>query len=247
MNYRAEQLIESYFANALSEAESQELKTLLASDQEAAAEFAWQQSLARQVSKLSLSKSIQNDTLRQAAKPPFRRVNMWRTLLVAAAALALVVVAYLFIPGSGNSEALVAASFEHFPNKMKFKNLGASEETVPPDVLEAFAEYDKKNYTAAAAKLTTIANANPTRIDFRFYQGVAQIGAHQYREAIAALTAVADDASSTYSTASRYYLGVAYAHEKDIPQAKKYLEAYMAAADGVTFRDQAGKLLKALK
>lgn len=46
MNTRAEQLIESYFANALQEPDVRELRQLLANDPEAAAEFQWQQRLA---------------------------------------------------------------------------------------------------------------------------------------------------------------------------------------------------------
>ncbi len=189
MNDRTEQLIELYFANALSEAERLELKTLLNADPTAAAEFAWQQQLARQVTKLPLSKSIQNEAWREAAKPPFRQASMIRTVLAAAAAIALLVVAYLYIPSlSGDAaEGLVAESFEHFPNKMKFKNLGAVEENVSPEVLEAFAAYDLKKYDLAATKLTAVVNANPDRLDYRFYLGVASVGAKKYPASIDAL------------------------------------------------------------
>lgn len=248
MENRTEYLIESYFANNLSEAERAELKSLLAADATAAAEFAWQQRLALQFNKRSLSKGIQNDTWREAAKPPFRRVTMGRTLMAAAAAIGLLAVAYFFLPNllGGNSEIPVAASFEHFPNKMKFRNLGETTDIISPDVLEAFAEYDKKNYTVAAAKLTQVVNTNPTRSDYRFYLGVAFAGAEKYPETINTMLSVAQDSSSTYSTSARYYLGVAYAGIKDVPQAKKYLQEYIDAQDGVTFRDKAKKLLRRL-
>ena len=249
MDYRTEQLIESYFANTISEAERLELKTTLAADATAAAEFAWQQQLAQKVSKRSLAKGIQNETWREATKPPFRQVTMWRTTLAAAAAIALLLAAYLFIPGlkGGNSETLTAESFEHFPNKMKFKNLGGTEEVVSPDVLEAFAAYDQKNYALAATKLTAVVDANPTRTDYRFYLGVAFIGAKKYPETINALIPVAQDSNSSYSTSAHYYLGVAYAGIKDVPQAQKYLQAYIDAKDGITYHKQAKKLLHGLK
>jgi tetratricopeptide (TPR) repeat protein len=249
MNDRTEQLIELYFANALSEAERLELKTLLSADPTAAAEFAWQQQLAQQVTKLPLSKSIQNEAWREAAKPPFRQASMIRTVLAAAAAIALLVVAYLYIPSlSGDAaEGLVAESFEHFPNKMKFKNLGAVEENVSPEVLEAFAAYDLKKYDLAATKLTAVVKANPDRLDYRYYLGVASVGAKKYQPAIDVLLAVAQDTSSAYNTPACYFLGLAYAGVKDVPLAKKYLQACIAAEDGVPYREQAEKLLEGLK
>lgn len=249
MNYRTEQLIESYFAATITEAESKELKAALDSDPEAAAEFAWQQKLARKVSKLSLSKSIQNEQWREAAKSPFRQVKMLRTALAAAAAIVLLIVAYYVIqPGSSpvTTQELVAQSIEHFPNKMKFKNLGGDMETVSPDVLDAFAAYDNKDYIAAAKEMTTVVNANATRMDYRFYLGMAFIGSKKYAETINALTMVAKDTSS-YSTPARYFLGVAYAGINDVKQAKKYLNEYIAAEDGVQYRKQANRLLERLK
>jgi tetratricopeptide (TPR) repeat protein len=248
MNYSTEQLIESYFAGTLSEAERLQLKQVLADDPKAADEFAWQQQLAQQVSKLSLSKSIQNETWREAAKPPFRKVNMWRTFMAAAAAIALLAVAYFFIPGLGGakSETIVSDYFEHFPNKMKFKNLGGSEEVISPDILDAFAAYDSKDYVKAAQKMTAVVNANPTRPEFRFYLGVTFVGAQKYADAINVLTPVAMDATSPYRSPARYYLGVAYAGIKDVAQAKKYLQEYIDDEDGVTYRSKAKKLRRNL-
>jgi thioredoxin-like negative regulator of GroEL len=248
MNNRTEQLIESYFANELDETERLELQSLLAADPEAAAEFALQQSLARQASKRSLAPGIQNETWRQASKPPFRKVNMARYIMAAAATLALLISAYFILPmfNAEKSDAVVAESFEHFPNKMKFKNLGGSEELVSPDILAAFAAYDQKNYPDAATQFIAVVAANPTRTDFRFYMGVAFIGANKYHEAINTLLLIAQDANSTYSTPAKYYLGVAYASIKDVPQAKQYLQAYIDAEDGVTFRKQAKRLLRSL-
>lgn len=249
MKYRTEELIELYFAGALTEADQQELKTLLATDPKAAAEFAWQQGLAQQVSKLSLSKGIKNDQWREATKPPFRHLKMSRNFLAAAAAIAILVVAYFFIPepSIGNTQELLAQSIEHFPNKMKFKNLGEGAETVSPDVLDAFAEYDQKNYLNASQKLIAVVNANPTRMDYRFYLGMSFLGYKQYAASINALTMVAQDKTSAYATPANYFLGVSYAGINDVAQAKKYLQAYIDATDGVTYRSQAKRLLQSLK
>ncbi len=249
MNHRTEQLIESYFANMLTDVEQGELKAILAEDTKAAAEFAWQQGLAQQVSKLSLAKGIKNEPWRDAAKPPFRTVSMYTKAFAAAAAIAVLIVAYIFIPGTNaeSSQEILAQSIEHFPNKMKFKNLGEGAEGVSPDVLEAFAAYDQKNYGEASQKLTEVVNANPTRMDFRFYLGMSFLGQKKYAETINALMAVASDKSSVYSTPARYFLGVAYTGVNDVKQAKRYLQEYIDAEDGVTYKKQAERLLKTLK
>jgi tetratricopeptide (TPR) repeat protein len=240
-------LIESYFAGTLTEAERSELKTLLANDAEAAAEFAWQQRLAGQVSQLSLSKSIQNDTNREATKPPFRSFIMNRTVWAAAAAVSLLAIAYYFLPSlmPVDKTAVMAESFEHFPNKMRFKNLGG-EETASPDVLAAFAAYDQKNYNAAVPLLTEIVNANPTRMDYRFYLGVAELGRKRYAESINAFYPVAKDTNSAYSAPAHYFLGIGYANINDVKQAREHLQAYLDSEHGVTYRDKAKKLLRAI-
>lgn len=249
MNHRTEQLIESYFANMLTDVEREELKSTLAADPAAAAEFAWQQSLARQISKRSLTQGIKNDQWREAAKPPFRNISMYKKVLAAAAAIALLIVAYVFIPDpdAGSTQELLAQSIEHFPNKMKFKNLGEGAETVSPDVLDAFAAYDQKDYLKASQKLTDVVNANTARMDYRFYLGMSFLGQKKYAETINALLAVAQDKSSAYSTPSLYFLGLAYAGINDVEQAQKHLQAYIDAADGVTYKKQAIRLLKRLK
>jgi len=249
MNHRTEQLIESYFANALTAVEQVELKAILAENPKAAAEFAWQQGLAQQVSKLSLAKGIKNEHWRDAAKPPFRTVSMYKKALAAAAAIALLIVAYVFIPDpdAGSPQEILAQSIEHFPNKMKFKNLGEGAETVSPDVLDAFAEYDQKNYLKASQKLTDVVNANPTRMDYRFYLGMSFLGQKKYADTINMLMAVAQDKTSAYSTPARYFLGVCYAGINDVAQARKYLQEYIDADDGVTYKKQAMRLLKSFK
>lgn len=249
MEDRTEHLIESYFAGSLDKAESQELKAILASNPKAAEEFEWQKRLALQVSKLSLSKSIQNDQWREAVKPPTRKVSMWPYAFSAAAVITLLFAAYYFMPNlvGSSTEQLVAESFEHFPNKMRFKNLGGSEASATPELLEAFAEYDKKNYEMASIKLSAVVAADPGRLDYRFYLGVAQSGTKKYPESIHNLLAVADDTGSIYSTSAHYYLGVAFAAINDLPQAQKHLQLYIDAADGVTYRKQAIRLLKALE
>ncbi len=249
MDHRTEQLIESYFANTLTDVEQQELKAILANDSKVAAEFAWQQNLAQQVSKRSLAKGIKNEQWREAAKPPFRNISMYKKFLAVAAAVALLVVAYIFIPdpNASSPQELLAQSIEHFPNKMKFKNLGESAETVSPDVLEAFAAYDQKNYLKASQKLTEVVNANTTRMDYRFYLGMSFLGQKKYAETINALSAVAQDQTSAYRTPALYFLGLAYMGINDVKQAQQNLQSYIDAPDGVTYKKQAIRLLKRLK
>jgi hypothetical protein len=100
MNTRTEQLIESWFANSLSEAEGTELRQLLAKDPTAAAEFAWQQSLAGAVRTGGLG----NDSLNIKLSELERRFRFRRVILqvaaVAAAFTTLIVAIWLINPFS---------------------------------------------------------------------------------------------------------------------------------------------------
>lgn len=257
MGHQTELLIESYFAGTLSEAEKQELKTLLASDPEAAESFAFQQKLADQARKgrkLSVAESIQNKDWQEAARPPFRTIKTNRFLWAAAAAVALLLLANILMPsaisnlaGTNKPRDLVAESFEHFPNKMKFKSLGENPETVSPDVIEAFGLYDQKKYREASWKLADVCALNPTRLDYRFYLGVCFMAEHNYSQAINMLLTVAKDSNSSYATPAKYYTGVAYAGIKDTARAKSWLQQYIDAPDGVEFKDKAEELLNSLK
>ncbi len=249
MDHRTEQLIESFFANTLSDGEQGELKAILAADPKAAAEFAWQQNLAQQAPKRSLANGIKNEQWRDAAKPPFRTISLYKKILAVAAAVAFLVVVYTIIPdpGAGSAQDMAVQSFEHFPNKMKFKNLGEGAELVSPDVLDAFAAYDQKNYVKASQKLTEVVNANTTRMDYRFYLGLSFLGQNKYAESINALSAVAQDKTSAYNTPAHYFLGLAYMGINDVKQAQQHLQTYIDAPDGVTYKKQAMRLLKRLK
>ena len=250
MNTRTEQLIELFYANDISETETLELRSVLANDPAAKAEFKWQQQLAGKVSQLSLSGSIQNAGWKEATKPPFRKVTMWPKMMAAAAAIALLVVAWvLFSPEK--MESVVAGNYVHYPNKMPFRSLGGAVESgdqVPRDVLDAFELYDAADQPGAAARaLANIAAAYPDRMDYRFYQGVALIGDGQYGAAVLALRPVADS-DDAYKTPALYYLGLAYAGSGDKAQARTALNAYLGSTDEVlTYREQAEKVLKAVE
>jgi tetratricopeptide (TPR) repeat protein len=249
MDTRTEQLIELFFANDLSETETQELRSLLANNPAAAAEFSWQQSLAGRVSRLSLAGSIQNEQWKQASRPPFRQVTMWKKMLAAAAAIAVLVTAWILLSPE-KMESVVAGNYVHYPNKMPFRSLGGpgdSSGQVPQAVLDAFRLYDNADRPADAARaLAEIAAAYPDRLDYRFYQGVALIADGRYPEAAGALRPVADS-DDVYHTPALYYLGLAYAGSNNKEQARAALQAYLNTTDEVlTYREQAENVLNAL-
>jgi tetratricopeptide (TPR) repeat protein len=254
MEDRTERLFESYFANELSAEQAQELRDILAKDPEAEAEFAWQQRIASHTKSLSLAGSIENHAWREATKPPFRTVSIWRQAMAAAAAIAVLVVAYTIIKDAGTKaptqQELIAANFRYYPNKLPFKSLGGggdSSSQVPQSVIAAFQIYDDSTqYHAAAQALAKIVSENPDKIEYRFYQGVALLGDQQYLAAATALQPVADTVG-TYQVPALYYLGLAHLGAGDQGQAKKYLQAYRDSEEGITFRKQTQNLLNALK
>jgi|GEM_PF-3072297 len=96
MNTRTEQLIEAWFANTLSENEASELRQLLATDPEVAAEFAWQQSLARAVRTGKLGNDSIHNRLNEVERRFRFRQLTFRILAIAAAVSMLVVAIWFF-------------------------------------------------------------------------------------------------------------------------------------------------------
>jgi len=248
MENRAEYLLESYFANALSAAEATELKALASANPSVAAELAFQKRVSASVQSHSLAAGIQNPAWRAAAQKPASaaiKVSMLpRYAYAAAAAFALLVVAYLFImPPS--LQSIVADNAKEYPNKMKFKSLGAESLTVPENVISAFGLYDNQNYSEAAKALQPIVATNADRIDYRFYWGVSLVKSKQYAAAVAALMPVVQSQDEK-KIPGYYYLGLACAGSGDKDGARQNLQAYLDSPEGITFRKQAKAVLEAL-
>lgn len=249
MENRAEHLLESYFANALTPAEATELKSMAASDPSVAAELAFQKRVAHTLQSGSLSDGIQNSEWRAAAQKPFPGGAIKTTLFpryfyALAAALTLLIAAYLFM-APPRLQTVVAKNTVEYPNKMKFKSLGEEAQTVPKEVIQAFSFYDKHQYQEAATALQSIVAANSDRMDYRFYWGVALVNSKQYSAAVDALNPVVESQDER-KVPALYYLGLACAGNGNKACARQNLQAYIDAPDGVTFRKQAQAVLAAL-
>ena len=131
MENNAEHLLEKYFANALSPAESTALQQLLASDPALQQEFDWQKNLGRALQSTSLHEGLQNADLSAAAEPPkpaIRRNIFLLGLAAAASVVALVAAVWFFSqPGKNPVENALAANLTHYPNRMDFRSLGGPE------------------------------------------------------------------------------------------------------------------------
>ncbi len=250
MENRAEHLLESYFANALTAAEATELKTLASADPIVAAELAFQKRVASTVQTRSLASSVQNPVWRTAAQNPFPaataiKVSMLpRYAYAAAAAIALLIVAYIFITPP-SLQSVVADNAKEYPNKMKFKSLGGETEAVPATVIKAFELYDNQQYSEAAEALQPIVAANADRMDYRLYWAVSLVISEQYPDAITALTPLVQSQDERRIPAL-YYLGLACAGAGNKDCARQNLQAFIASPESVRFRKQAEAVLKAL-
>jgi len=248
MENRAEQLLESYFANSISSTELEELRALAAANAAVADEIAFQQRIAASVQKGSLAKGIQDPAWRNAAKKPAsgaKKVFMFPGYGYAvAAALALLVVAYIFLMPS-DLPTLVAKNTKEYPNKMKFKTMGEEAQAVPEAVIQAFSLYDRKQFREAATALQPIVAANADRMDFRFYWGVSLVNSQQFAAAVSALTPLVQG-SDERKIPAQYYLGLACAGTGDRACARQNLQAYIDSPEGVSYREQAKNVLSGL-
>lgn len=251
MEKRAEQLIEAYFSNELTAQEAAELDSLAKKDPQIAQELAFQRKIADLAQSTTLSDGIKNPVWAKALHQPFQnnrlRVSLSpRSMYAVAATLVLLITAYLFFLQPMPLPKAVVHYTVEYPNKMRFKSFGANTEPVPPDVARAFKLYDEKAYQDAADALAFVVARNPERMDFRFYFGVAAVKSKKYALAADVLELVTQT-ESEYQSVSQFYMGLACAGKGDKESAQKYLEAYIAPAEGVTFRKEAKAVLKSLK
>ena len=239
MDNRTETLLELYYANELSETEAVELRTLLDNDPEAAAEWKWQQQIAKATRQMKLTAPV------GAGKQP-RRILLW-SALAAAAALAAWAVATIFMPQQASVQESVAANFQHYDNRMSFKALDPTAAAeFPAEVLRAFQLYDNPaQYPAAAEALGNIADKYPEHPEYRFYQGVALLGIQKYPGAADALQKAVDSGGS-YRVPALYYLGLAQSGAGRYAEARQSFESYLKDKDGIPYRKQAAKMLKVL-
>ncbi len=249
MENRAEHLLESYFSNTLTVEEATELKTLVASTPSVAAELAFQRRVAAGLQSRSLAQGIQHTEWRSAVQKPFSttaiKASLWpRYLYSAAAAIALLIAAILFLQPPG-LQSVVADNAREYPNKMKFKSLGDEALAVPESVIKAFSFYDQQQFGDAAKALQTLVEANADRLDYRFYWGVSLVKDKQYPAAVDALTPVAQSQDEKRVPAL-YYLGLACAGAGNKDCARQNLKAYLDSPEGVTYKKEAQAVLDAL-
>lgn len=244
MDNRTETLLESYFANTLSEKEARELREVLSTDPEAATEWKWRQQIAHTTRNMHL-------TAPERSSAPAVVVPMWRSFSRMAAALAVVVVAsgllvYFWKNQPDVSEA-VAANFEHYPNNMPFRALDpAAAAEYPAEVVRAFQLYDDPaQYPAAAEALGAVAAKYPDHPEYAMYQGVALLGDKNYAAAVEALQKVTASGSK-YRTPALFYLGLAQSGAGNPAAARQSFESYLKDKDGVPFRKKAEAMLKIL-
>ncbi|MCW5924152.1 MAG: tetratricopeptide repeat protein [Saprospiraceae bacterium] len=148
MENRYEHLLEAYFANTLNEAEKQEIKILLATDTEFAAEFAWQQSLAR-----SIRTQTEKDPFDQKLKELERRFRFKRLILqitAIAASIALIIFAYLSIPpvAEPNKEQVLQNQQERMGKAEEPSIQPAPNTTTAPDANQAQEQAEKERQQA---------------------------------------------------------------------------------------------------
>jgi tetratricopeptide (TPR) repeat protein len=250
MENRTEYLLEAYFAHTLAPEEAEELRWLLQSDEELATEMRFRQQIAHAARDKSLHSGIKNQDWASAALPSFSggsalRRDIWsRFLYAAAAVLALLVVAWLYLPGKDTGD-IIAANTAFYPNKMTFKSLGREDLTVPREVIQAFSLYDQQRFPEAADAFQALVTDYPDNVDYRFYWGVSLTHLRQYGKAITALEPIGQS-ENDYKTVARYYLGLAYAGNQEMDKAKTSLKQYLDAPDGVTYRKQATKVMNNL-
>ncbi len=254
MENNAEHLVEKYFANALSPAESIELQQLLNQDPALRQEFNFQQNLGAALRPGSLRDGLQNPALRSVVEPPkpaIRRNMFLISVAAAASVIALVAAVWFFARPKDPVGNALATNLTHYPNRMDFRSLGgpeAGQETVPDDVRRAFELYDDStNYHRSAEALGAVVERYPERLAYRFYYGYALLRDNQYTLAIYHLQPVAGAQDNTYQAAALYYLGLAYAGAGQYPQARATLQEFLQAPNTLQkYRQPAEHVLQAL-
>ncbi|HLT80935.1 MAG TPA: tetratricopeptide repeat protein [Cyclobacteriaceae bacterium] len=236
-------LVERYFDNELSEGESALVDERLKTDAEFRAFFNRERALIRSIRSAGFSRDLQllkeiERGISAADKGHQLRIQPW--YFAAAAAVALFVVAALWILPPGNSpDQLFDDYFTPVSNTFAPALRGSDTPSQP----EAFRYYDHGDY-ATAASLFDEMLGQETGPDLLLLSANAHLAAGNTRVAEQHLTTLIRDFDD-YDTPAKWYLGLCYLKQGDVDKARTVLEEL--GQREVFYTGQAKELLQKVK
>lgn len=167
----------------------------------------------------------------------------WWVILITIFALLL---AYLFwqTQQRSNVEKIYATYFQPYDNVIVSTVRQGGSSTVPPEVTEAFQNYEAGNYSAALAAFNQL-NVEQQTSNYQFYKALTLIALDNAKLAIPILKNLIQDTDTQFQEHARWYLALAYLQEENIEQAISTLEVLLSS-NPVIFKDKAMKLLQDL-
>ena len=241
MEERHEYLLDQFFSKRLTPAEKTEMDLLLSKDPTFADTLAFEQKVAAAVisnERVQLKAILQKEE-QKTSNNGFDWGIWTNKLWSMAAAIAVIAVAIWAIQPYWNSNAGSYTQhdikFTRYANE--FASAGGGQENAT--LQQASAAYQNGQWAEAAQLFGQITPPNPS---YAFYQGVAQVGAGKYAEAIAVLQPLVTGHNPDYATPAQYYMALAYYLSGDKKQAQTAAAAYLATAQQLgdeTMRAQA--------
>ncbi|MDH3712001.1 MAG: tetratricopeptide repeat protein [Cyclobacteriaceae bacterium] len=144
--------------------------------------------------------------------------RLWQTLGVAASAVLLVGLAYIFLNPSADPQELYLSYYQPYPNIVN--PLERSQTDLPDD---GMSNYEQENYQKAVEVFDQELSENP-QSDFRlFYQALSYLEIGEAEKAIGNLQQLQGTVSSDFYQPAQWYLALAYLKNADTQAAKAQL------------------------
>ena len=212
------QLIEDYLHQKLSSADLAEVEKRIASD----AQFKAHLQIVRDLpTALSVDTEGFKQDLQKVMQPSpsssrVRRLPL-RSIILAVAATAAIVLAVNFLIQNSSPDQLFAQHFQMPPENISVRNDQAVEESLK-SALEAYTTNDHSN---AVSNFEQFLADHPDEQAVRFFYSISLMAREQYSKAEENLLRTVAE-GDMYATSAKWYLGLLYLKQQELDQASTY-------------------------
>ena len=156
-----------------------------------------------------------------AASKKAVHIKLTTWMAIAASLLTVVLLGYLLLPGTPDTEAMFVAYYEPYPNIINpaRRSGGGDTETI---LEQAVRSYEAEDYKQAVALFEQ--GTDPS-VGHTFYQAASYLGLGQSADAIPLLQQVAQEDQSVFYEAGLWYLALSHLKEGNTAEAKTHLTA----------------------
>lgn len=168
-----------------------------------------------------------------------KTIQRW---IAGAAAVVLLLVGSYWYLNDDSTETLYSKYYQVYPGSVQ-KSIVRGD-TINSLEEQAMQAYEARNYSRAAALITSVIQTKPEDPDWPFYLGISYLELNNFEQAEKYLKISATSPQSMYSKQARWYLALAYIKNNEKAKAKEILNT-LKLQTGV-YSDKAKQLVEQL-